>query len=127
MDIKDLEFIRDLSDHISTLRNDIGELAECMEDDDDLRSIYHHFTYSLFHQAQLVEKILDNFKREVDEKYWVVWKTAYPKMTEKDIDHPDVQREIKDAVAKTLKENEGIFPSIDEQFQKIQEERLNDQ
>jgi len=127
VEITDLEFIRDFSDDLAMLRSDLGGLAESMENDDDLPPVYVNALWSLTHQADLIEKILEKFRKEVNAKYWLVWKTAYPQMTDKDIDHPEVQEEIRQAVAKALKENEGVFPKIDEQFTKIQEERLNEQ
>ena len=92
------------------LRADIGDFAECMDNNHDIPVIYKNFVWSIFHQAELVEKILNTFKEEVDAKNWEVWKQAYPQMTDKDSGPPKVQEGITQAVAKTLKEQEDFFP-----------------
>ena len=62
MEITDLEFIRDFTDDLGMLSNDLGEFAELLDNDGDLQAIYQHFAWALFHQSQLVEKILNKFK-----------------------------------------------------------------
>lgn len=94
MDIKELEFIRDFCDELTLLQKDITDLAIALDEETaseetcTLQRVVTNNIWSLAHQAQLIEKNLENFKSIIDRKYWSEWKKKHPHVHENyDIHH----------------------------------------
>lgn len=125
MDIEDLESIRDFCDHISLLEKDIGSLALAMEETSaEENDIYANCAWAICHQAELLEKLFNQFKKSVDEKYWAVWQAAHAQLNKdyKEANNILDNEELKKKVKETILNNEGKFPKIDAQAKRIQEE-----
>lgn len=125
MDIKELEFIRDLSGNLDTFEDDLIELSSGLEDglnSEDLN--YSKWCASLVHQLGLLTEKLTEFKSAIDRKYYSVWKKAYPNMEDEeneDNTFVSLVNSLKDCVA-----GQKDFASLQKQFERIQKARSNE-
>ncbi len=92
MDIKELEFIRDFQDLVGNLQVDIANVAMAMDEgaeDDKIKEVSLtsvNFLWSIVHQVESLEKVLQGFKEQIDDKYFHVWQQKHPHMTKEDRD-----------------------------------------
>lgn len=97
MDIKELEFIRDFSDVIDHLYNDMLNVAVALEngaEDEEIKEvpiIASNAAWSIVHHLETAEKLFDAFKEKIDQKYHHVWRTHNPQMAET---HEEMQAQL---------------------------------
>lgn len=81
MDIKELEFIRDFAGDLDILTDDLSDFC-CAIEGEEFQAKDENHLWAISHQANLLKKILIDFKDKVDRKYWSEWKRANPHIHE---------------------------------------------
>lgn len=84
MDVKELEFIRDFVDDLSNLSMNINDLTKITDieytDEPPTIETITAYAWSLRHHMDILKKLFETFKEQVDAKYWHEWKRKYPHM-----------------------------------------------
>lgn len=97
MDIKELEFIRDYSDVIDHLYNDMLNFTVALEngaEDEEIKEVplmAFYNAWAILHHLETAEKLLDAFKEKIDQKYHYVWRAHNPQMAET---HEEMQAQL---------------------------------